>query len=273
VYDFHFYLLSILAGSVAGFLSGFMGIGGGIIIIPSLFFLYSKYLPQYNKYLSQIIFGTSNAFVFINSIKNFHNYYKKKLIDIKKSIKIAICCFFGGYLGAFSGSYLPSKLLKTFFGFFLIIMATKMLISSKNNLETETKNLPELKFSTIIFSGLSIGFIAGFFGVGGGVIAVPILSTMFHFPILYAQGFSVSLIPFNSAGGVIGYLTGGINKIGINFPIIGFIDISTLLCCVIPAFFFNKLGLTYASKFKQQTLKKIFAIVLFFLAIKFLFFK
>ena len=125
-----------------------------------------------------------------------------------------------------------------------------------------------LNLTLFLIIGFFVGLFSGFFGIGGGVLAVPLVMTFGKIPIIFAQGFSVSLIPFNKIGGVIGYISGGMDKIGINLPFIGFMDISLVLICGVVGAFSTKIGLKMAKKIKQEKLQRIFAIMLMLVAIK-----
>ena len=264
-----YYLLICIIGIISGFLAGLLGIGGGIIIIPSLFLLYSYFPHPHPEFLSQCILGTSNGIILINSLKNFQNYYKQGLLSIKNTIKFAGAGLLGGICGGMVASVINSDQLKLFFAIFLIIMGIKMLLSKKQANKTEF-TLDSFKMNIFIFLiiGFIVGFFSGFFGIGGGILAIPLLTVFGKIPMIFAQGFSVSLIPFNKIGGVIGYISGGIHSIGVSLPFIGFMDISLVIICGILGAFFTKLGLKTAKSINQLALQRIFGGVLLIVAIK-----
>ncbi len=264
-----YYFIIILIGLGSGFLAGLLGVGGGILIIPSLFLLYSFYPHPHSNFLSQCIFGTSNGIILINSIKNFFNYYKQGLITIKNTLKFAVAGLAGGFTGARIAAYLNSNSLKIFFGIFLLLMSIKMAFFTKKEDECsfDLKNF-RINIILLLIIGFLVGFVSGFFGIGGGVVAVPLLTTCCKIPMIFAQGFSVSLIPFNKIGGVLGFIVGGIKEIGIQLPFIGFMDISLVVICGIIGGFSTKLGLLTAKKINQKNLQMIFAFILAVVAIK-----
>ena len=250
-----------------------LGIGGGIIVIPSLFFLFHIFPTPYPDYLSQIIFASSNGVVFLTSLRNFYNYYKSNLISFKNTIKVASFCLIGGFIGGNLGTHFSSKTLKVLFSIFLILVCIRMIFSKEPVQRDHGYNIKSVKFPslTLFLIGFFVGIVAGFFGLGGGVIVVPLLTTFFKIPILYAQGFSVSLIPFNTFGGVVGYTVEGVKKVGIHFPYFGFINLYVIIICSIFSMIFTKFGLNCAKKINKTLLRRIFAILLLIVAVKFIF--
>ncbi len=264
-----YYFSVAIIGLASGFLAGLLGIGGGILIIPSLFLLYSFYPHPHSKFLSQCILGTSNGIILINSLKNFSNYYKQGLITIRNTLKFAGAGLTGGFVGARVASFLNTDSLKVFFGIFLILMSIKMGFFTKRDSQ-ESFNLSEFQINIFILLaiGFVVGLVSGFFGIGGGIVAVPLLTTFFKIPMIFAQGFSVSLIPFNKIGGVIGFIVGGMKDVGISLPFIGFMDISLVVICGVLGGISSSWGLKMASKINQKALQRIFAVILIVVAIR-----
>jgi uncharacterized membrane protein YfcA len=264
-----YFLSIILIGVGSGFLAGLLGIGGGILIIPSLFFLYSFFPHPHPDYLSQCILGTSNGIILINSFKNFHNYYKHGFLTLKNTVKFAGAGLIGGILGGRVASVINSDSLKIFLGVFLFLMGIKMFFPKKSGKQKDFV-LSDFKMNFLPFLtiGFIVGFFSGFFGIGGGILAVPLVTAFCKVPIIFAQGFSVSLIPFNKIGGVLGYISGGMDKIGLSLPFVGFMDISLVLICGILGAFSTRYGLRVAKKLNQEKLQKIFSIMLMIASIK-----
>ncbi len=147
-----------------------------------------------------------------------------------------------------------------------------MLFSKEVEPEKDfTKKSIKIPNYFLFIIGFFVGIIAGFFGIGGGVIVVPLLNTFFKVPILFAQGFSVSLIPFNTFGGMLGYTIDGVKKIGIHFPYFGYINLYVIIFCSSFSMIFTKIGLECAKKINKTLLRKIFATLLLVVAIKFIF--
>ncbi len=113
-------LLLVLIGLSAGLVGGSLGVGGGIVIVPALMFLFG-----YSQHQAQ---GTSLAFMLPPiGILAAYNYYKEGHIDIKVALILCIAFVAGGYIGSLVSIHLPAKTLKKIFGFFMLFVAIKMI--------------------------------------------------------------------------------------------------------------------------------------------------
>jgi len=113
----------LLIGIVAGILSGLFGIGGGVIIIPSLIYFYG--MSQHDAQ------GTSlGALLFPVGLLGFLEYYRNGHVHVKGAVLIAIGLFAGAYYGAIIANKLPSGTLSKLFAIFLIFIAVKLFFKS-----------------------------------------------------------------------------------------------------------------------------------------------
>ena len=115
------YYILLTLGLVAGFLSGLIGIGGGIIIVPVL-----VYLIKMDQKMAQ---GTT-LFMFMLpiGILGVFNYYKAGQVDFKSALIISLTFIIGSYLGSKTALNLDTKLVKQFFAGAIILVGLKMLI-------------------------------------------------------------------------------------------------------------------------------------------------
>ena len=115
-------ILLVVLGLAAGALSGLIGIGGGIIIIPALVLLFG--LTQHQAQ------GTSLAvLLFPVGFLAFWNYYKQGYVNFKIALIVMLAFFIGGYLGSVIAVHVPEKLLKTGFGILIIVLGFRMVFS------------------------------------------------------------------------------------------------------------------------------------------------
>ncbi|HZW70401.1 MAG TPA: sulfite exporter TauE/SafE family protein [Hanamia sp.] len=122
--DLQYLLIVALIGIAAGVLSGLLGLGGAIIIIPALvFFLgYSQQTAQGTALIMMVLpVGVLAAY----------QYYKEGYVEIKTALIMAVFFFIGGYFGARFATEIPQSLLKKLFAVMLIILAIKMLFFEK----------------------------------------------------------------------------------------------------------------------------------------------
>ena len=113
-------VLLLIIGLLAGLVSGTLGVGGGIIIVPALVFFMG-----FTQHMAQ---GTSLAFM-LPPIGFFaaYTYYKNSYVNIKFALILLIAFIIGAYLGSLFSVNLDAKILRKLFGFFMIIVALKMI--------------------------------------------------------------------------------------------------------------------------------------------------
>ncbi|RNI35748.1 sulfite exporter TauE/SafE family protein [Hanamia caeni] len=122
--DLQYLLIVALIGIAAGMLSGLLGLGGAIIIIPALIFFlgYSQQTAQGTALIMMVLpVGVLAAY----------QYYKEGYVEIKTALIMAVFFFIGGYFGARFATEIPQSLLKKLFAIMLIILAIKMLFFEK----------------------------------------------------------------------------------------------------------------------------------------------
>ena len=113
-------ILLIIIGIVAGVFAGLFGIGGGVVVIPALIYIFGM-----NQHQAQ---GTSIAFLLLPvGILAFMNYYREGHINIKFAAILAIAFVIGGYFGSKLAISLPEVSLKKIFAGFIILIGFKML--------------------------------------------------------------------------------------------------------------------------------------------------
>jgi uncharacterized membrane protein YfcA len=117
-------ILLLIVGLVAGTLSGLVGVGGGVIIIPAL-----VYILGFNQAEAQ---GTSLGILLLPvGIFAVLNYYKQGFVDIKVVLIISLAFVIGGWLGSKLAVSLSQQSLKKMFGSLLLLLAIKMLVFDK----------------------------------------------------------------------------------------------------------------------------------------------
>lgn len=175
------------------------GIGGGIVIVPALILFYHFSPAMAN--------GTSLAALLMPvGILAVIQYYRARSIRIKTALFIALGIFSGVGLGATVATDLAPKTLKMLYGIFLLIISNnfirvKDLIKrerrSEDNAAAALRD-PNFKKEVVIgyAVGVLAGILAGFFGIGGGIVIVPVLTLFFHYPYKVAVGTSLLALLF-----------------------------------------------------------------------------
>jgi uncharacterized membrane protein YfcA len=119
--NFNDVIILILIGISAGIVSGMLGVGGAIIIVPALVFFFG--LTQHQAQ------GTSlTILLFPVGFLAFWNYYKQGFVNFKIALIVILAFFIGGYLGSILAVRIPERVLKVAFGVFIILIGFRMVI-------------------------------------------------------------------------------------------------------------------------------------------------
>jgi len=186
----------IVVGIIVGTLSGFFGIGGGMILVPILMFLGIDIKTAIGISIVQMVFSS-----FYGSYLN----YKKGSLVLGEGIWVGIGGFVGGFVGAYISVQVPETVLEYLF-LSLLIFALYRLFSAKSNEDNVVKTLdPKILF----FVGVIIGVFAISLGVGGSILLTPILAGFLHYPIKKAVSAGLFFVAFSSIAGLISRLSIG----------------------------------------------------------------
>ena len=258
------FILAAMAVSavVVGFMAGFFGIGGGLIMVPILFYLFS-FVGIENAFVMHVAIGTSFSIIIPNSIISTMTHMKFKAVDFSIVRTFGVFVAIGVVLGTiFAVSFQTSGLI-LFFSIMTMIFAIYFLI------EKEKINPAPRKINLIyrVICGFLSGFLSAPMGIGGGVFNTPIFK-MFGYPINVAIGTSAAIGFLIALIGAVGFAISG-TYLNINVPLsLGFINIPTFLIFIPITTFMAKIGAETVHKFNKRLIGRIFGIYLFIVACK-----
>lgn len=189
-------VLLVLVGVLVGTLSGFFGIGGGMILIPILMLLGIDIKTAIGISIVQMVFS---------SIYGSYLNHKKGSLIIGEGLWVGIGGFFGGFIGAYVSSFVSATTLEYLF-MSLLLFALYRLFISKPKDDGSVKTLNPLVLFTV---GTGIGIFAISLGVGGSIMLTPILAGFLHYPIKKAVSAGLFFVAFSSIAGLISHLSVG----------------------------------------------------------------
>lgn len=256
--------LFVMLGSLAGFLAGLLGIGGGIILVPLFLWAFATaaFAPDL---LVHTAFGTSLAIIIPTAFSSTLGHRKRGNVEWHQ---VAYLCL-GGLLGALCGAWLASLLsgewLKGLFGAMQILVAVQMLLFQPR--------LPPERSDAVspwplVAVGLAGGAFSAFFGVGGGVIAVPLMVIVLGFPIHLAVGNSSALIVISSLAGALSYMYHGWHADSLPPFSFGYVNGLVFLLVAPFAIGMARLGVRVASRTAHAKLVKVFAALLILVGLR-----
>ena len=246
-----------LSAVLVGFMAGFFGIGGGLIIVPILFYIFN-FVGIDQSLVMHMAIGTSFLIIIPNSIISTLTHMKFKVVDFNIVKTFGVFVVFGVIFGTILTVNLKTSSLVIFFSIMTMIFSIYFLI------EKEKIN-PKPRKINLIFR-IILGFLSGFFsalmGIGGGVYNTPIFK-MFGYSINVAIGSSAAIGFLISIIGAIGFAISG-SYLNINAPLsLGFVNIPAFLIFVPITTIMAKIGAESVHRFNKKLIGKLFGIYLF----------
>ena len=179
-------------GVAAGILGSMIGLGGGIIVVPVLtFFGFPPTLAASNSLFA----------AFSNAVASTVSYSRQKRIDYSLGLKLGVLCIPGTVLGAFVSSDVTPAIFKILFG--IVLVSSAVYIFLRKKIETKQKNLTKLMIVFVIAASFFAGIISSFFGIGGGIIFVPLMVVGIGMTMKKAAPTSQFILLFASLSGII----------------------------------------------------------------------
>ena len=180
----------ILLGFAAGLLGSMIGLGGGIIVVPVLTFLG---FPPTAAASNSLFAALSNA------VASTISYSKQKRIEYSLGLRLGLLSIPGTILGAVMSTDVAPDLFKILFGFVLIASAAYIFLRKK--IETKEKTISKQMMIFAIGASFFAGVISSFFGIGGGIIFVPLMVVGMGMAMKKAAPTSQMILLFASLSG------------------------------------------------------------------------
>ena len=260
-----FYLLTVLAiaAAVAGFMAGLLGVGGGIIMVPALYYAFTV-LDFDIATRMHLAVGTSLAIIIPTSIISTLTHREHDAVDFKMVKSFGIFILIGVFFGTFLAVNLKTPALVLFFsifafmvGLFFIFLREK-LVDNPKQISNLVKNI----------SGIIIGFISIPLGIGGGSLMVPFMRT-FGYDIRKSIGTAAAVGFLIAVAGTITMITGGKIIDNVNTPFsLGYINLLGFIVFVPVTMIMARLGAKAVYRIDKKILSKIFGTFLILVSIR-----
>jgi len=245
-----------LAGAFAGLMSGLLGIGGGIIVVPALAFIFSHNDLVPEEMIMHVSAGTSLAVMIITSQASVRAHHRKGVSIWPIFKKLFPGIVLGAALGVMTADLLTSYWLKIIFGLFLLAVAIKMYWDRD---VTRPHQFPRTWIHSLV-SGL-IGFKSGLLGVGGGILIIPYLTFCgVHLRKIAAISAACSMTV--AIVGCLAFIITGLNESGLPAGSWGFVYWPAVLWIAIPSSLFAPVGAHLSYRLPVHQLKMAFIVFL-----------
>lgn len=256
--------LFVVLGALAGFLAGLFGIGGGVILVP--LFLWAFALAGFPaELIVHIAFGTSLAIIIPTSFSAALGHRKRGNVKSRQVMPLVIGSLVGASWGAWLASGLPGDVLKALFGLMQVGVGLKMFLFRPHLPPEEQGRLPVWKLLVVGFVG---GSFSAFFGIGGGVVTVPLLVIALRLPIHLAVGNSSALIVVSSMGATLSYVFLGRHIPELPAFCFGYVNVLVAFLVAPFSMLFARLGVRLASRTRNDKLMKIFSVFLILIGLR-----
>jgi len=258
------FIVSAMTASavITGFMAGFFGIGGGLIMVPILFYIFN-FAGIEQAFIMHLALGTSFSIIIPTSIISTMTHMKFKAVDFSIVKTFGAFVAIGVVCGTVFAVSLKTSSLVLFFSIMTMIFSIYFLTVKEKINPTPRK----INLIYRVVCGFLSGFLSAPMGIAGGVINTPVLK-MFGYPIKVAIGCSAAVGFVIALIGAIGFAVSG-SYLNINAPFsLGFVNIPTFLIFVPITMFMAKIGAKTVHKFDKMLIGKLFGIYLFIVSCK-----
>jgi uncharacterized membrane protein YfcA len=256
-------LVLAIAAAVAGFMAGLLGVGGGIIMVPALYYAFTV-LDFDIVTRMHLSVGTSLAIIIPTSIISTKTHMEYDAVDFKMVKSFGIFILLGVIAGTFLAVNLKTPMLVLFFSIFAFMVGL-FFIFLREKLVENPKKISDLIKNV---SGVLIGFISVPLGIGGGSLMVPFMRT-FGYDIRKSIGTAAAVGFLIAISGTITMIMGGkiIDNVKTPFSI-GYINLLGFLVFVPVTMIMARIGAKAVYKIDKKLLSKIFGTFLIIVSIR-----
>lgn len=249
-------------GAFAGVLSGLLGVGGGIVLVPAFFYAFSV-LGFDSPSLMQLCLGTSLATIIVTSVRSVLGHDKKGAVDWTILRTWAPGIVAGAAIGVWIAASLRSDVLQAVFGVLAIIVGLYMTLGQSHWRLAHRMPTGLLR---IVLSPI-LGFLSVLMGIGGGSFGVPLMS-LYNVPIHRAVGTAAGFGVIIAVPSVLGFL---FVPLSVTPPLtIGAVNIVAFGLIIAMTLITAPWGVALAHKMDPKPLKKLFGIFLTLVALNML---
>ena len=261
-------LLLLAAGAIAGLLSGFFGVGGGLILVPAvLFSLHFTGLPS--EMHMHIALATSLTTILINSLFSARKHNKNKNIRWDLVTAMSVGVGGGAIIGSLSTSFLDTQWLTLVFCLFTIYTAIELIKKSlrpgKYNAIPNMEGFEPYNRPHLIFGGIGIGWISSLVGIGGGSLTVPMLAK--HAEMKQAVASSTLVAIPLALFSMLTYMLTGWQQTSDYALTTGYIYWPAVIALTATGTICSHFGASWADKVKEQYLKTGFSCLLLIIVV------
>lgn len=201
-------IILLVIGSVGGFLAGIMGVGGGLIFIPVLTYLFAQFPGITTEEAVRFTLANSIALVFVSGLSGIYRQVKMNIYSFRKSISVGIPGAIAAATLSYAiqhGNWYNHQRFSWVFLLFLLLSIGNMLFKKENDHTPD--EIENRSITARILVGLLAGAVVSLSGLGGGIVMVPLFRMILKLPVKKATALSLSVVPLLSISPIVQYLS------------------------------------------------------------------
>lgn len=258
-------IVLLVTGIGVGFAGGLLGIGGGLIMGPVQYIVYSS-MGVPTDIAIKLAFGTNLLVILPTAISGTWRHHRQGAVRWKVAIIMGSFNMIVAFGGATLATHLPGEVLKTAFGVIVMLAAVRMLFLNARQVEEE----PRDSTWRLLAWSVPIGMVTGLLGVGGGIVAVPVMMLALKFKMRNAVATSLAMMILTSIGGVIGYIVNGLGVTDLPAYSWGYVNLLSWVLLAVTSVVMVQIGAMTAHRIPDKQLRYTFAVLMIYIGLKML---
>jgi uncharacterized protein len=255
--------VTLLFGGLVGVVSGLVGVGGGIVMVPLLYLLFAH--PEWSGIVvppahHAVVAHATSLFVIVpTALAGIVAYQRSRLVAWRVALPMVGTALLAAMVGVQVAVRLPPEVLKASFGAFLMASGLNLLKASRRAGEAGAALGGGVILA--VLGGLLIGFITSLLGVGGGIVAIPILIYLVRLDMKKVAATSLGIVVFSALMGAVTYMITGWGHAELPPGSAGYVFVPAGLALVPGAVLTVRLGVSINRRLNAQALKVVFGVV------------
>lgn len=249
-----------VSGLAVGFTAGLIGVGGGVLIVPFLYFFYSHATWSgvvFPPALHTTVAHATSLFIIVpTAIVGTFTYTRAGLVAWRAVVPIAAFSTLAAASGALVAIRVPGEFLKVGFGVFLLFTAFQLIRRRGAHVEGPLR----LGLPVTALTGLMAGLLSALLGVGGGLVAIPLLLNVVRLNVERVAATSLAIVVVAATSGTLTYMLAGVGQGDLPLGSIGFVHIAAALPMLPGAMIAVRWGARVNQSLDARRLKQLFAL-------------
>lgn len=250
-----YWLLCLAAGAYAGFVSGLLGLGGAVVVVPALTLAFTLQGIDARE-VERMAIATSLASLAFTSLASMRAHAARGAVDGAIVRTLAPGVVAGTFVGALVAARLPSAVLQALFVVAIAAIALSLALDLR---PAPSRELPGR--AGLAVAGATIGGVSSLVGLGGGVLTIPFL-TWCNVGIHRAIGTSTAVGVLIAIAGTAGFVVAGWHRPTLPAATLGYVHLPSLAAVVLASVVVAPLGASIAHRCDASSLKRVFACVI-----------